>query len=319
MNCRCIGKKLLLIVIKNSKQKNKSMKPHQMKYILKNAMVSALVAIFFAASAFCMEDGKRKALTPQEKSTQLLPFLFSIDSFDHKSLCVLARLNTSWHASIKETAPQRKHYIEQSQQFSDSESAGYTWHPYGSAYAFIQSHSKGWVNLHYVYLDCTKQAKCLIGMCEKGAQLFDGFERPLFDETGDVRFYYIKGYYEDPEVVELSFSENGVGYDYYCAISLAESSRCQKLSLFSSLPNLFRAFINSSVVVDNVSFDNQRLWKTFDLQGVIIPDNYQKYGDSRVGPSFEQLPEVWQEAIVKRYTIQQIVQKFMQQKRKQHQ
>lgn len=294
-----------------------------MKYIIKYATLSALAAILFAASAFCMEVEKRKILTPLEKSTQLLPFLFSIDFFDHQSLCLLARLNKRFHESIKETAPQRRQYIEQSQKFSDSKSAGDAWHPYGSAYAFIQStkafdrHSEEWINLHYVYLDYDKQIKCLIGMCEKGAQLLDGFERPLFDERGDVRFYYVKGYQGSSEVVELSFPENGVGYDYYCALSLAESSRCHTLSLFRSLPNLFKAFINSSIVVDNVSLDDQRLWKIFDLQGVIIPDNYQEYGASRVGASFKELPEVWQKAIFKRYIIQHIVRKFMQQ-RKQH-
>ncbi len=296
-----------------------------MKYTITNVTLSALAALFFAAIAFCMEV-ERKILTPLEKSTQLLPFLFSIDLFDHKSLCLLARLNTTWQESIKKTAPQRKQYIEQSKEFSDSKSGGYAWHPYGSAYAFIQStqgldyiHSDGWINLHYVYLDDHKQIKCLIGMCEKGAQLLEGFERPLFNETGDVRFYYVKAdRFNGPEVVELSFSEKGVGYDYYCALSLAESLRCQKLYLLRSLPHLFKAFINSSVVMQDVTLDDQRLWKIFDLQGVIIPDNYQEYGVFNGSSLFKELPEVWQKAIVKRYTIQHIVRKFMQQKRTQH-
>jgi hypothetical protein len=280
-----------------------------MKYTLNNATLSALAALFFAASAFCME-AQLNILTPAEKSTELLSLLLSIDFCDHFMICKMNRLNRQWYETIKQTAPDRKKYIEKNMKLKSSDPFQQIWwHSCGSAYGFIECKKQGsfglseyCVELNQVYLGYNKEIKSTSLMSKWTVEpSISCFRRGKYNENGTVSFYYIPDYRNSPEVRELSsFSENGLAHNKHCAVSFSDSSGyCGSLYTLVSLPNLFWAFLQSSLVSDDNS-DPANVCKIFDLQGVTIPAGFDE------NLSFDELPPHWKKAIVDRYQKQQV-------------
>ncbi len=279
-----------------------------MKYTLNNTTFSALAALFFAASAFCMED-ESTILIPPKKSTEILLFLHSsIDFCDHFMICKIGRLNTELYNAIKKAAPDRKKYIAQNMKLKPSDPSQIMWNSCGSAYGFIEIKdqrgfglSKYWVDVNQVYLGYNKEIKSMSLISEPTVESsISCFKRGKCNENGTMSFYYMRDHGNSPEVREFSFfSENGLAHDKHCAVSFSDSSGyCGSLYTLVSLPNLFWAFIHSSLISDDDSKSGE-LWKIFNLQGVTIPTGFDEK------PSFEELPPNWKKAVADRYQQQQ--------------
>jgi hypothetical protein len=281
-----------------------------MKYTKKNATFSALAALFFAASAFCMET-EVSILSPAEKSTELLSLLLSIDFCDHFMICKMNRLNRQLYETIKQTAPDRKKYIEKNMKLEPSDPLQQiVWHSCGSAYGFIEPKeersfglSTYWVGLNQVYLDYNKAIKHNKLSSEQISCPIRRLKHGKWNENGTMCFYYLQECYNSPEVRELSsFSENGISNSKRCVVSFSASSgrfeSLYALYALAFLPNLFRAFINSSVISDD-NRDPANVGIIFNLQGVTIPAGFEE------DLSFHELPLHWKKAITDRYQKQQ--------------
>jgi len=178
------------------------------------------------------------------------------------------------------------------------------WHPYGSAYGFIEPKeqrsfglSEYWVQLNQVSLGYNKKIESLSLAREKKLGQVYCLEHVKCDENGAMSFYYARYNYSH-EVLEISsFAKGGIAQSNRCAVSFSDSSGYSgSLYKLVRMPNLFRAFIHSSVILTDESEESR---KFFNLNGVTIPDNYKE------SPRFADLSPEWRQAIIDRYQKQQ--------------
>jgi hypothetical protein len=272
-----------------------------MKYILKNVTFSALAALFFVASALCMESEEQVTLLPGR--AQGLHFLLTEkpDLFNHTMICCVGNVCKDFDFVCKKTAPQRKKFINGFVNFSAAVKISEAWHKYGSAYAWEDKniadiHARDLTvryRLECRILECDGKASFRSGKYQQNVELIENFKLPKFNEAGDVYSYYV--YPPENTVMELSLLKSEDRYRP-CGLQYVSGQQVCRYNLHDCVgfPDLLKAFLNSSSVEEVI---NEEPWKLFNLEDAIIPDDYYY--------SSVALPESLQNAIAQRYQEQQ--------------
>ncbi len=284
------------------------MKATLMKYTIKNATFSALAAIFFAASAFCMEAEKKetesKAIIFGEKSAQAFSFLLTerLDLFNHKMIHNVGRVNKSFDEVCKTIAPRIKHLVEsEGESYFILPKISQVWSRYCTAYAYITDKLEPEFRyaLNHMILKCDKKVSFLQhALYPESALFMQEFNQPKFNEDGDVYSYYID--VSESEIMEET-SFKHCNTILLCALRYVwrESVHNHSLYTFHHFPHLLKAFVNSTFTVEPLG---RYFCKLFYLADAIIPENYQE--STAYGESFEELPADLKALIIDRYTEQ---------------
>jgi hypothetical protein len=269
-----------------------------MKYTIKNAMLYAAVASLFSGTLSGMESEDKVRILPN--SAQALSFLLKEKQylFDHKMICAVGGVCKGFDQVCRETAPQRKKFINGFVNFSMAVKISEAWHKYGSAYGYIDKNvDVGKPDLQFC-LKCTKlQCKGEVSfrsqMYQQKAELVEGFNLPKFNENGDAYSFY--KYPPENKIVELSLSEScsfyrtcGLRYMLWQDVYIYPIYGC------AGFPDLLKAFLNSSSGEEVIE---EERWKLFNLHDAIIPDDY--YYSSIA------LPEILYHAIAQLHQEQQ--------------
>jgi hypothetical protein len=281
------------------------------KYILQNATLSMGVAFMFVGAVLCM-DGADVTLLP-ETGENVLSLLIRRGADCHHTLCSLA-INKNSEKLLRDTAPERRQVLTAQLKNMPEYTADYNinfsvWHKYGSAWG-----SRVCCNADHCFKkikDCKKTVvlrvmyfghQGLESTASGFTQIIPGFEKPKFNERGNVSCY---GLYDpnkgnkNKHLVEFFLYK-----PFTCWLFLSNEPLCRnfiKLVPFQSFPHLLKVFLDGL----QADPDKSMRIKFCDLNKVIIPDNYQECIPSDEYRSYNELPKWWREVIDNRYGKQQ--------------